>query len=117
MLYKASPMGYFGRVTQISHGPWFNQTQADDDNLEIYFRVLDTNGTHYLLSNNMSYEDREDFVRLYRASNRADWMAFAAGLGISMELTLKHPYFRKMAAGWRIVSMLGMATVLNGGFN
>jgi hypothetical protein len=41
MLYKVSPMGYFGRVTQISHGPWFNQTQADDDNLEIYFRILD----------------------------------------------------------------------------
>lgn len=110
-------MGYFGRVTQISNGPWWDQSHAEDDNLEIYFRINDENGKHFLLSNNMSYADREDFVRLYKAHSRADWLGWFAGAGISMELALKHPYFRKMATGWRFVSFLGMATVFNNIFN
>jgi len=117
MLYKVSPMGYFGRVTQISNGPWFDQSHAEEDNLEIYFRINDENGTNYLLSNNMSYADREDFVRLYKAHSRADWMGWAAGMAISAEVALKYPYFKKMAVGWRFASFLGMGTIMNGLFN
>ena len=37
MLYKFGPMGYFGRVSQISRGPWFAEMQAEDDGLEYYY--------------------------------------------------------------------------------
>jgi len=113
MLYKVGPMGYFSRVHQVSQGAWFDQGHAEDDNLEIYFRVQDENGKHYLLSNNMSYGDREDFVRLYKAHKRADWMSYGASLALAGELAIKHPYFRKMAIGWRCTSFLLMGTFFN----
>jgi len=42
MLYKFSPMGYFGRVSQISRGPWFAEMQAEDDGLEYYYMHHDS---------------------------------------------------------------------------
>lgn len=66
MLYKFGPMGYFGRVNQISRGPWFAEMQVEDDGLEYYFMHQDNMGNmRYLLSNNMTYEDRESMIKLW----------------------------------------------------
>ena len=37
MLYKVTPMGYFGRVSKVSRGPWFSEFYAEDDNLEWFY--------------------------------------------------------------------------------
>ena len=56
MLYKFGPMGYFGRVSQISRGPWFAEMQVEDDGLEYYFMHQDSQGNmRHLLSNSMTY--------------------------------------------------------------
>ena len=54
MLYKVTPMGYFGRVSQTSRGPWFKELLVEDDGLEWYYTYGDSMGMRYLLSNNMS---------------------------------------------------------------
>lgn len=62
MLYKFSPFGYFGRTAQISRGAWWDEHNAEEDGLEMLYHFKDTNGvTKYLLSNNMTYEDRTAF--------------------------------------------------------
>ena len=56
MLYKVTPFGYFGRVNQISRGPWFGEMNVEDDGLEWYYMFGDSSGNmKYLLSSNMSY--------------------------------------------------------------
>ena len=65
MLYKVSPMGYFGRVAKVSRGPWFNEGQVEEDGLEHYY-VFGMGGSHaYILTNNIPIEDREKLQRLY----------------------------------------------------
>lgn len=44
MLYKASPFGYFGRVSKTSRGPWFREQWVEEDGLE-YLYVFGDNGT------------------------------------------------------------------------
>lgn len=109
MLYKVTPMGYFGRVNQISRGPWFEEAYVEEDNLEIFYAFAHNGAIQYLLSNNMSYADREDFRRLHRAHNRASNLAMFAGFYLSMETVLRHGYFKKMAMGWRVCSFFGLA--------
>jgi hypothetical protein len=41
MLYKASPFGYFGRVSKISRGPWFNEFWVEEDGLEWFYMFGD----------------------------------------------------------------------------
>ena len=41
MLYKVTPMGYFGRVNQTSRGPWFKHLWAEDDGLEWFYQFAD----------------------------------------------------------------------------
>lgn len=64
MLYKVSPFGYFARVSKISRGPWFQESQVEEDGLEKFY-VYAADGTiHYLLSNNIPLEDRERLAYL-----------------------------------------------------
>ena len=59
MLYKVSPFGYFGRVSKISRGPWFQEMWVEEDGLE-HFYVFGNGGIPvYLLSNNIPIEERE----------------------------------------------------------
>lgn len=70
MLYKVSPMGYFGRVDKISRGPWFHEILCEEDGLEYYY-VFGLGGSPaYLLSNNIPLEDREKLQRLYYGLER-----------------------------------------------
>ena len=94
MLYKVTPFGYFGRVNQISRGPWFGELNAEDDGLEWYYVFGDSSGTmRYLLSSNMSYKDREEFSRLYYAQRRASIMATIAGGVVGFESVGAFSYF------------------------
>lgn len=56
----------------------------------------------------MTYDDREDFCRLYQAYRRASWLSCLGGLWISAEVVLRDGSFRRMATGWRFCSWLGL---------
>ena len=109
MLYKVTPMGYFGRVSQTSRGPWFKELQVEDDGLEWYYVYNDNAGIRYLLSNNMAIADREDFARIYKAHNRASGLAMFAGFACGLEAVTRHSYFKKMAVGWRVASFFAVS--------
>ena len=117
MLYKLTPMGYFGRVYQQSRGPWFRRMWAEEDNLELYYVYQDANGIKYLLSNNMSHEDREDFQRLFQAHNRASGLAMFAGFWCAMEIMTRRTYFSGMAWGWKLASFLAIGYGFKSIFN
>ena len=65
--------------------------------------------TRYLLSNNLSAEDRLVFDNLYKAHNRVCWLAGGAGLVIAVEMTLRLQRLKAMAPGWRFLSCVGLA--------
>lgn len=65
MLYKVTPLGYFGRVSKISRGPWFMEELVEEDGLEYYY-VFGMGGQPvFLLTNNIPLEEREKIQRLY----------------------------------------------------
>eukprot|EP00354_Favella_ehrenbergii_P004923 CAMPEP_0170466570 /NCGR_PEP_ID=MMETSP0123-20130129/10482_1 /TAXON_ID=182087 /ORGANISM="Favella ehrenbergii, Strain Fehren 1" /LENGTH=238 /DNA_ID=CAMNT_0010732735 /DNA_START=15 /DNA_END=731 /DNA_ORIENTATION=+ len=110
MLYKFGPMGYFGRVSQISRGPWFAELQVEDDGLEYYYMHQDSNGTmRYLLSNNMSYKDRTELEALWSGAARVTNIGWFLCSFVGLAAVTKVPYFRSMATGWRFLSLLGVA--------
>jgi hypothetical protein len=108
MLYKVGPFGYFSRVSKVSRGPWFQEYMVEDDGLE-YFYVYG-NGIH-LLTNNIPFEDREKLDRLYKAFKRNKQLAWFGGLWLGAETVIRVPYFRRMAIGWRLVSLFASAFV------
>ena len=117
MLYKITPMGYFGRVHQNSRGPWFREWYAEDDGLEWYYAFHDMAGAKFLLSSNMTHQDRESFTRLWQAQKRTEGMSWFAGYWMSGEAIMRCSYFRNMAIGWRIASFVAVAQVFKYGFN
>ena len=118
MLYKSGPFGYFGRVQQHSRGPWFAEMFVEDDGLEWFYIFGDNAGnTKYLLSSNMSYDDRTEYARLFWAQRRVNILASFAGLGVGFEVVNRLPYFKRMAIGWKVVSMLSVAYAAKRCFN
>ena len=107
----------FDRVHIKDEHPRFEWAWADDDGLEKYYQFSTPTGTKYLLSNNMAFKDREEFHRLYKAHNRAWWLAQAGGSWLAIETVTRLPYFRKMAMGWRIVSFFGLGAAYREVFN
>ena len=65
----------------------------------------------------MEFNDRVEFDRLYKASKRADRLAIAGGLYLSLEIILRDQYFKKMAIGWKFCSVIGMTYAFKTGFN
>ena len=117
MLYKASPFGYFSRVTKVSRGPWFQENQVEEDGLE-YFYVFGANGQPvYLLSNNIPIEDREKLQKLYYGLLRNHALAWFGGLWLGVETVARMQYFKGFAFGWRVLSVLGTAFVYKTIFN
>ena len=110
MLYKFGPMGYFGRVSQISRGPWFAEMQVEDDGLEYYYLHTGPDGSmRFLLSNNMSYKDRTEFEALWCAQRRVTCLGWGLGAFVAQQVITKDAWFRKMAWGWRGASAIMIA--------
>ena len=110
MLYKFSPMGYFGRVSQISRGPWFAELQVEDDGLEYYYLHQDANGNmRYLLSNNMTYKDRTEMMALWNAQRRVTCLGWGLGLFVGASVITKDTVMRKWAYGWKAAALIGVA--------
>ena len=110
MLYKFTPMGYFGRVSTISRGPWFAELQVEDDGLEYYYLHQDCNGVmRYLLSNNMSYKDRTELEALWSGAGRVTKLGWFLGGFVGLTAITKVPYFRSMAMGWSCLSLFAVA--------
>lgn len=65
--------------------------------------------TKYLLSNNMSWQDREKIANLYSGMRRVKWMANFGGMFLAWETIMRVPYFKGMAAGWKFMSFFGLA--------
>lgn len=107
MLYKVSPMGYFGRVQKVSRGPWFQEYMVEDDGLERFYVVGSNDGLNYLLSNNIPVGDRDRLDRLYRAYQRNKSLAWFGGLWLGFETISRVPYFKGMAFGWKMASLIG----------
>ena len=111
MIYKASPFGYFGRVNKVSRGPWFRELWVEEDGLEYFYVYHDGDAITYLLTNNIPVHDREKLQRLYYGLERNRKLAWFGGLYLGFETVLRVPYFRRMAIGWRALSMFGCAFV------
>jgi hypothetical protein len=107
-MYKVSPFGYFSRVHKVSQGPWFKEPIVEDDGLEYFYVYKSGSETVRLLSNNVPIEDRERLDRVYRGYNRATTLGSVASLWLGLETVLRVPYFKKMATGWRVLSMVGL---------
>ena len=116
MLYKASPFGYFGRVTKVSRGPWFQEFWVEEDGLEWFYVYGDGQSPKYLLSNNIPIEDREKLQRLWYGMERNRQLAWFGGLWLGLETVLRVPYFKKLAFGWRAASLFASAFVYKTAF-
>eukprot|EP00347_Sterkiella_histriomuscorum_P005532 403356254 len=109
MLYKVDPMGYFGRVQKVSRGPWFQESMVEDDGLDFYYAYPSADGLTYLLSNNIPIQDRERLQRLYDSFNRNRFLAWFTGVWVGAEVVSRMACFKKMAIGWRLLSLAGTA--------
>lgn len=110
MLYKINSMGYFGGVFKLSRGPWFREFWVEDDGLEWYYSFADSDGkTRYLLSNNMSFADREAMSNLYRTMARNNMLSWTVGLFLGFETVTKVGPFKNYALGWKALSCLGVS--------
>ncbi len=116
MLYKVSPFGYFARVSKVSKGPWFQEDFAEEDGLEYFYMFGQGGETMYLLSNNIPYEDRESFQRLYYSLQRNKALAWVGGLWLGTETVLRCRCFKGMALGWRALSLFGTAFLYKSAF-
>lgn len=65
----------------------------------------------YLLSNNMTYEDRENMIKLWSAQRRVTGLAWGFGFLVASYAITKAPQLKSMALGWRCCSFLGVALV------
>lgn len=118
MLYKFSPTGYFGRVSQISRGPWFDEHRVEEDGLEMYFCFVDAKGERkYLLSNNMAHGDRTAMWNLYQAHKRTNYLSLFASGWFAFEAINRLPQLHKLALGWRCFAFFGITFGVKQVFN
>jgi hypothetical protein len=116
MLYKVSPFGYFARVSKVSKGPWFNESFAEEDGLEYFYTFGSGGEAMYLLSNNIPFEDREAFQRLYYSLQRNKSLAWFGGIWLGFETVSRVRLFKGMAIGWKALSLIGAAYLYKSAF-
>ena len=109
MLYKIGSMGYLGGVAKVSRGPWFRDYWVEDDGLDWFYTFLDSEGNKcWLLSNNLSLSDRNQFGSLYNTMLRNNQISWFAGLWLGLEVVTKDSYMKTMALGWKFTSVIGL---------
>jgi len=109
-------MGYFSRVTQNSQGPWFREWFVEEDGLEYFYVFSEGGHLMYLLSNNIPLADREKLQRTYFGLQRNNKLAMFGSLWLGVESVVRFNYLKKLAPGWRILSIFGLAAVYMQGF-
>ena len=72
-------------------GPWFRWMRAEDDGLEKLYNLETSEGTRYILSNNMACKDRTEFHRLFRAHARAQQLGWCASGVLAFEIVARMP--------------------------
>ena len=117
MLDKVDPFGYMGRVSKLSRGPWFRTWDIEEDGLEHFYSFTYMGFQQYLLSNNVPIQDRERMQNLFRAIKRNNQMAWCAGLYLAFETSLRIPYLKSVALGWRVLSVFGIGFAYKLGFS
>lgn len=106
---KISSMGYFGGVQKVSRGPWFRESLVEDDGMDWFYSFVDSDGKKcYLLSNNLSWEDRDRMSHIYHSMVRNNRISWFFGLWLGLETVQRVGYFKSMALGWKSLSMLGL---------
>ena len=85
---------YSGRPRRVIRGPWFKPFLTEQDGLETFYVRKGPNGKEYLLSNNLSWQDRENLDRLYQGAARCNMIVFLASLYVGLE-------------GWTIMARRG----------
>ena len=63
----------------------------------------------YLLSNNMSYEDRTAMERMWKGQRRVTNLGWFAGFFVGGAVITMDPIVKKWALGWRGFAMIGCA--------
>merc|ERR1719498_1789918 len=103
-------MGYFGGVAKVSRGPWFRDYFVEDDGLDWFYTFMNSDGQKcYLLSNNLSLEDRTKMSNLYHTQVRNNRISWFFGGWLAFEMIRMDSYFAKMAKGWKAVSWFGLS--------
>ena len=64
-----------------------------------------------MLSNNIPLADREKLAHLYHTGVRNNRLAWFIGGWAAAETVMSVQYFKKMAKGWRLLSLFGLALV------
>lgn len=90
---------------------------AEDDGLEKYYTYSDNGVKQYLLSNNMSTQDRFAMQRLWYAHDRNTNLAYYFSVYLGIETVIRVPYFKGMAYGWRFLSVFAAAAAYAQLFN
>ena len=110
-------MGYFGGVAKVSRGPWFREFFVEDDGLDWFYSFLDNDGNKcYLLSNNLSIDDRNKMSSLYHTQLRNNRIGWFAGLWLGFETQRALQYCRTSAPGWRFFQWIGISFLYKSAF-
>ena len=103
-------MGYFGGVAKVSRGPWFRDYWIEDDGLDWFYTFMNSDGQKcYLLSNNLSIEDRTKMSHLYHTQVRNNRISWFVGGWLAFECIRMDSWMKKMALGWKGVSWFALS--------
>ena len=106
-MYGATPNSVFMDIPTIPRGPWFKEMVVQDDGLEYFYKMRDQEGNmKFLISNNLTWQDREDLSGLYKSAYRTKGLVFFSSAYVAFEI------FNRIAR----LSKMGLGTKLVGGF-
>ena len=115
MAFNTNHMGYFGAKEKVSRGPWFKTFFIEDDGLEYFYRFNSKGQTHCLLTNNVPLKDRERMQRHYSQIVRNTGIEWIFSAWVGWEVFSIVPYFRTVAPGWKVLSVIGLASLVRFG--
>ena len=112
MFFKFDSRGYFGGVNKVSRHPMYKVFFVEDDGLDWFYSFNNSDGQIcYLLSNNLTVEDRERMSNLYKTMVRNNFFSWFMGMFGAVEASRHITYLRTMALGWRVPAVFGLGYV------